>query len=53
MTDQKNHIQRIQGITFEAYKASGRIAVLLENGDASSEALAKELEQALKSNKER
>lgn len=46
MTDQKNHIQRIQEITFEAYKASGRIAVLLENGDAPSEALAKELEQA-------
>lgn len=46
MTEQKNHIQRIQEITFEAYKASGRIAVLLENGEAPSEALAKELEQA-------
>lgn len=46
MFEQKDHIKQIQEITFEAYKASGRIAVLLENGDASSEALAKELEQA-------
>lgn len=46
MSEQKEHIKQIQEITFEAYKASGRIAVLLENGDAPSETLAKELEQA-------
>lgn len=46
MSEQKEHTKRIQEITFDAYKASGRIAVLLENGETPPEALAKELEQA-------
>lgn len=46
MSEQKDHIKRIQEITFEAYKASGRIAVLLEKSEAPSEELSKELERA-------
>ena len=45
MTDQKEYIRRIQEITFEAYKGSGRIAVLLEDDSRSPEALSKELER--------
>ena len=46
MSEQKDQIKRIQEITFEAYKASGRIAVLLEKSEAPSEELSKELERA-------
>lgn len=46
MSQQKNHIQRIQELTFEAYKTSGRIAVLLDEDGGPSEALARELERA-------
>ena len=45
MSERKEHIKRIQEITFEAYKSSGRIAVLLEDSEEPSEALAKELER--------
>ena len=46
MSQQKNHIQRIQELTFEAYKTSGRIAVLLDEDGGPPEALARELERA-------
>lgn len=46
MSEQKDHIKRIQEITFEAYKASGRIAALLEQSTEPSEKLADELERA-------
>ena len=46
MSERKDHIKRIQEITFEAYKASGRIAVLLEESEAPTETLSKELERA-------
>lgn len=46
MSEQRDHIKRIQEITFDAYKSSGRIAVLLEESEAPSEALSKELERA-------
>lgn len=45
MSEQKDHIKRIQEITFEAYKSSGRIAVLLEDSEHPSEALSRELER--------
>ena len=45
MEKQKDHIQRIQELTFEAYKTSGRIAVLLDEDGGPSEALARELER--------
>ena len=46
MSEQKEHIKRIQEITFEAYKSSGRIAALLDQSLAPSAELTKELEQA-------
>ena len=46
MFHQKDHIQRIQKLTFEAYKTSGRIAVLLDEDGGPSGALARELERA-------
>ena len=30
MLEKKDHVKRIQEITFEAYKSSGRIAALLD-----------------------
>ena len=46
MSQQKDHIQRIQELTFEAYKTSGRIAALLDEDGGPSEALARQLERA-------
>lgn len=46
MSQQKDHIQRIQELTFEAYKTSGRIAALLGEDGGPSEALARQLERA-------
>lgn len=46
MPQQKDHIKRIQELTFEAYKTSGRIAVLLDEDSGPSEALARGLERA-------
>lgn len=45
MPQQKDHIARIQELTFEAYKTSGRLAVLLEEGGGPSEPLTRELER--------
>ena len=45
MSEQKEHIKRIQEITFEAFKSSGRIAALLDQSLAPSVELSKELEQ--------
>lgn len=45
MIIKNDHIKRIQEITFEAYKSSGRIAALLDQSPASSVELSKELEQ--------
>ena len=45
MSEHKEHIKRIQEITFEAFKSSGRIAALLEQSLAPSVELSKELEQ--------
>ncbi len=44
MSDWKDSIKQIQLITFEAYKTSGRLAVLLEE-DNPTEALSRELER--------
>lgn len=43
MSEQSDHIKRIQEITFDAYKSSGRVAVLMENSKEPSEALTGEL----------
>lgn len=45
MTEQEDHIKRIQEITFEAYKSSGRIAALLDQSLVPSVELSKELEK--------
>ena len=41
----KEMIQQIQGITFEAYKASGQAAALLGEPSSPPEAMVKALEQ--------
>ena len=46
MSQQKDHIQRIRELTFEAYKTSGRIAAILDEDGGPSEALARQLERA-------
>ena len=46
MSAQKDHVKRIQEITFNAYKSSGRIAVLLEENQFAPEKLAHEMETA-------
>ena len=45
MSEQKEHVQRIQEITFEAYKSSGRIAALLDQNTGPSRQLSEELER--------
>jgi hypothetical protein len=44
MSQDKEYIQRIQQVTFEAYKSSGRIAALMEQDPCPAPALARELE---------
>ena len=39
MLEKKDHVKRIQEITFEAYKSSGRIAALLDQNTGPSEQL--------------
>ena len=43
MLEKKDHVKRIQEITFEAYKSSGRIAALLDQNTGPSEQLSEEL----------
>ena len=45
MLEKKDHVKRIQEITFEAYKSSGRIAALLDQNTGPSEQLSEELER--------
>ena len=45
MLEKNDHVKRIQEITFEAYKSSGRIAALLDQNTGPSEQLSEELER--------
>ena len=45
MLEKKDHVKRIQEITSEAYKSSGRIAALLDQNTGPSEQLSEELER--------